>query len=52
MKLFNADNTDNYTPEQMDALNAEWEIISADLEPGSDEYYQVEQRFSDEVARR
>jgi hypothetical protein len=48
------DNTEGYTQEQLDALNAEWQerAKSEGLEPGTDEYKEMEKAFSDEVARR
>ena len=50
--LFRDDNTSGYTPEQRDALNAEWSELSGDIEPNSDEYNVSAKRFSDEVASR
>ena len=54
MKLFRNDNTEGYTAEQMDALNAEWEARAAErgLEYGTDEYEQAAKGFCDEVAGR
>lgn len=54
MKLFRDDNTDGYTTEELDALNAEWEMQAEaeGLKEGSDEYNEAAQQFSDSVARR
>ena len=52
--MFNIYNTDGYTQEQLDALNAEWEARAAEqgLEPGTEEYEFQYKRFGDEVSRR
>ena len=50
--MFTADNTTGYTGEQLDALNDELKLRLAGVEPNSDEWHQIEQAFSDEVARR
>jgi len=54
MKSFRHDNTDGYTEEELDALNLEWEQIvdDSDLEGFTDEYYEREKAFTDEVSRR
>lgn len=51
-KLFTKDNTEGYTQEQLDALNAEWAERSKELTPNTDEYHEAAKRFSDEVAGR
>lgn len=50
--MFTQENTDGYTDSELDALNEELSERLADLEPGSDEYQQVEKAFHDEVSRR
>ena len=52
--MFTIYNTEGYTQEQLDALNAEWEARAADLglEQGTEEYDFQEKNFSDEVSRR
>lgn len=54
MKLFTPDNTMGYTPEQLDALNQEWEqrLLDMQLESGTDEYYEAARLFREEVSRR
>ena len=54
MHLFRPDNTDGYTPAELDALNAEWEeyVLLLDLDEGTSEYEQHAKQFCDEVARR
>lgn len=51
---FRMDNTEGYTQEQLDAFNREWRerAEAEDLEPGTDEYKEMEKAFADEVARR
>lgn len=51
---FSMDNTQGYTQEQLDALNAEWRerAETNGWGPGSDEYKEMEKAFADEVARR
>ena len=53
MKLFRKDNTE-YSDQELDALNTEWEIrVKAnELEEGTDEYNEAAKIFSDEVSRR
>jgi len=53
-ELFREDNTEGYTQEQMDALNAEWDKRAEEkgLEPGSSEYEREAKWFCDEVAHR
>jgi hypothetical protein len=48
------ENTQGYTESELQALNAEWDAIVAveGLEPETDEYYQREKQFHDEVSRR
>lgn len=52
--MFTIYNTDSYTQDQIDALNAEWEARAAELglEQGTEEYEIQEKFFADEVARR
>lgn len=50
--MFDQYNTDGYTQEQIDDLNAELEARLDGLEPESDEYKQTEKAFQDEVSRR
>ena len=52
--MFSEENTEGYTAEELTLLNAEWEeIVRAEqLEPDTDEYYQREKQFSDDVSRR
>jgi hypothetical protein len=50
--MFNIYNTDGYTQEQLNDLNAEWKASAAELEQGTEEYDFQEKCFSDEVARR
>lgn len=54
MKLFREDNTDGYTTEERDTLNAEWEAKTEaeSLEEHTDEYNEAAKKFSDEVASR
>jgi hypothetical protein len=54
MKLFRDDNTDGYSPEELDALNAEWKekVNFHQLMEDTEEYDIEAKRFSDEVARR
>ncbi len=54
MKSFNDDNTEGYTVEELNELNAEWEGIveSESLEEYTEEYYIREKQFADDVARR
>ncbi|WP_455387503.1 hypothetical protein [Petrachloros mirabilis] len=51
---FTQENTTGYTDAELAELNAEWQqIIEREgLQPDSDEYYQREKQFQDEVARR
>lgn len=50
--MFTTENTTGYTSEQLAALNAELAERLEGLEPGTDEYYQAEKAFADEVAAR
>lgn len=52
--MFTKENTTGYTQNELDALNAEWaeRVADRDLEPGTDEYYEEEKSFADEVSRR
>ena len=50
--MFTQQNTEGYTDQELHALNAELEKKLAGLEPGTDEYYDAEKAFNDEVARR
>jgi len=50
--MFTQQNTEGYTDQELDALNTELEERLSGLEPGTDEYYDAEKAFSDEVARR
>lgn len=50
MKLFRNDNTEGYTTEQLDALNAEWEARAA--ERSTEDYEQAAKAFCDEVSGR
>ena len=54
MKLFRDDNTEGYTSEELDALNAEWEarVRKNDLEIYTDEYNLAADWFVEEVSRR
>ncbi|HMW85392.1 MAG TPA: hypothetical protein PLY42_11655 [Nitrospira sp.] len=54
MKLFRNDNTEGYTTEQLDALNAEWEARAAErsLEECTEDYEQAAKAFCDEVSGR
>lgn len=54
MELFRSDNTEGYSQEEMDQLNAEWKKIVSNegLEEYTDEYNQRASHFCDEVARR
>jgi len=51
---FTAENTTGYTDTELDTLNAEWAaIVKAErLSPESDEYYQREKQFQDDVSKR
>ena len=51
---FTRENTIGYTANQLESLNIEWAAIVQDdeLEPETDEYYQREKQFSDEVSNR
>lgn len=50
--MFTQENTDGYTDQELDALNAELVERLDGIEVGSDEYYDEEKRFNDEVSRR
>ena len=54
MKLFRDDNTEGYTPEQLEKFNTEWEQRVSDigLEEYTEEYDLAASWFCDEVARR
>jgi hypothetical protein len=54
MKLFRDDNTEGYTPDELDALNAEWEqrVEDLELDKDSEEYDTQAKAFSDEVSSR
>ena len=54
MNLFNEYNTEGYTKEELDMLNAEWNAIveGAELEEGSDSYNRAAKEFCDSVANR
>ncbi|WP_299075583.1 hypothetical protein [uncultured Paraglaciecola sp.] len=54
MKLFNRDNTEGYTAEELAGLNSEWEKIveSEGLEEFTEEYDFAAKTFSDKVANR
>lgn len=54
MKLFNEDNTEGYTTEELSELNSEWEkIVEAEsLEEFTEEYDFAAKAFSDQVAKR
>ena len=51
---FTHENTSGYTDHELDMLNAEWEltVFVEGLEIESDEYYQREKQFADEVSRQ
>jgi hypothetical protein len=53
-KLFRLDNTEGYSQEQLDTLNAEWKarFLVLGLEPGTEEYEDAAKAFCDAVARR
>lgn len=52
--MFTLDNTEGYTQQEIDALNAEWTALAEEksLTEGTEEYWQEEKRFADEVASR
>lgn len=50
--MFDSQNTEGYTQEELVDLNAELAERLEGLEFGSDEYNEAEKAFSDEVARR
>jgi hypothetical protein len=50
--MFTQQNTDGYTDQELEALNAELNDRLSGLEPGSDEYQQTEKSFHDEVSKR
>ncbi len=54
MTLFRTDNTDGYSQEEIDVLNAEWDnrAKTQGIEKHTDEYDQAAKSFCDEVARR
>ena len=54
MESFRDDNTTGYSQTELDELNREWnEIVKiSNLEEFTDEYYDRQQQFDDEVARR
>jgi hypothetical protein len=52
MKYFTQENTEGYTDIQLDALNAELDDRLNGIEPYTDEWYQSQKSFSDEVSRR
>ena len=54
MESWRQDNTEGYSQTEIDDLNREWESIveSEKLEPFTDEYYDREKQFADDVAKR
>lgn len=50
--MFTFDNTTGYTSQQLDELNDELAQRLIGVEPYTDESYQIESAFSDEVAGR
>ena len=53
MTLFNKENTEYYTQEERDSLNAEWDSIveAGGLSKGSDEYEIAAKAFYNEIRR-
>ena len=49
---YTQDNTDGYTPAQLDALNAELDALLSGIEPHTDAWYAVIKRHGDDVAQR
>jgi hypothetical protein len=50
---FTPDNTDGYTQEELDALNAEIDDVLSEIEEDDlDARYAAEKAFADEVSRR
>ena len=51
---FTHENTVGYTDSELAAINAEWEEIveREGLTPETDEYYQRQSQFCDEISRR
>ena len=54
MQLFNTENTTDYTPNELAALNAEWDRFADrhSLEEFTDEYDEAAGDFCDRVSRR
>jgi len=52
--MFTTENTAGYSDSELDDLNSEWaKIVDANgLETDTDEYYQREKQFANEVSRR
>ena len=50
--MFTSDNTEGYTKDQLNALNAELTLRLAGVERGSDEWHQIAKLFADEMASR
>jgi hypothetical protein len=50
--MFTQQNTQCYSDQELEDLNAELEEILFGLEPCTDEYDDAEKAFSDEVSRR
>lgn len=52
MPHYTEDNTQGYTQEELDALNAELGALLSEIEPHTDAWYAVIKRHNDDVARR
>ncbi len=52
MTLFTIENTTGYTPQELDALNAEAQVHLQGIEPYTNEWYEAQKQFCDEIARR
>ena len=52
MDYFTMDNTEGYDQSDLDALNAEFDVLLADIEPYTDAYYETAKRFADTIANR
>lgn len=50
--MFTTANTEGYTQQELDALNAELAQRQEGAEAGTDEWHRIEMAFSDEVANR
>lgn len=50
--MYTNENTQGYTQEELDQLNAELAARLEGVEPGTDAWHEIVKRHADEVARR